>query len=250
MGDIFPFQIRRRCDWTWLNAIGVACLVLSTAAASGLAFQPAAAPAGHWTGTIAGPELAVEIDLASKGANAWHGTISIPAQGTKGLPLGDIAVKGTAVSFAIPQAPGDARYAGTLSADGKTITGNFTQGGASMALTLAWKGEAKFEAPEKSTPITKDLEGTWEGPLDVNGKILRLVLKLANGSSGATGTLISVDQNGIEIPIATITQNGARVKLAVTVISGGFEGELKGGELAGTWTQGPLSLPLVFKRAK
>jgi hypothetical protein len=34
------------------------------------------------------------------------------------------------------------------------------------------------------------------------------------------------------------------------MVSGTFDGELKGGELAGTWTQGPLNLPLVFKRGK
>jgi hypothetical protein len=33
------------------------------------------------------------------------------------------------------------------------------------------------------------------------------------------------------------------------MISGTFAGEVKGGEIAGTWSQGPLSLPLVFKRA-
>jgi hypothetical protein len=186
----------------------------------------------------------------SKGADAWYGTISIPSQGTKGIPLSEVSVKGTAVKFAIPQVPGDPRYSGTLSADGKTITGDFTQSGASLTLTLTWNGEPKFEAPQKSTPITKDLEGTWEGPLDVKGQILRLRLKLANSPNGATGTLISLDQNSVEIPVATITQEGSRVKLLVTMISGTFDGELKGGELAGTWVQGPLQLPLVFKRAK
>ena len=230
-------------------AIAIACVVFGTTVGRGLAFQKPGTAAGHWTGTITGPELGVEIDLASKGTDAWHGTISIPAQNAKGIPLVDVSVKGTAVTFAM-RAPGDPRYAGTLSPDGKTITGDFTQSGATMALTLTWKGEPKFEVPEKSTPITKDLEGTWEGPLDVNGKILRLVLKLANGASGATGVLISVDQNNAEIPVATVTQQGPRLKFLVTMIGGTYDGELKGGELVGTWAQGPLSLPLVFKRAK
>ena len=34
------------------------------------------------------------------------------------------------------------------------------------------------------------------------------------------------------------------------MVSGGFDGEIKGDEIAGTWTQGGGSLPLVFKRAK
>jgi hypothetical protein len=232
---------------TSVAAIAIAAVVLGSIAGLGLAFQAGGTAAGHWTGTITGPELAVEVDLAPKGADAWHGTISIPSQGTKGIPLSEVSVKGTAVTFAIPGAPGNPRYAGTLSADGKTITGDFMQSGATLVLTLTRQGEPKFEVPQKSTPITKELEGSWEGSLDVKGQILRLVLKLANGANGATGVLVSLDQNSVEIPVATVTQQGSRLTLLVTMIGGTFDGELKGGELAGTWTQGPLNLPLVFK---
>ena len=206
-------------------------------------------PSGHWVGSIeAGPGIEVEIDLAAKSADVWYGTISIPSQGTRGVPLSALSVKGSAVSFAIKGAPGDPQYSGTLSQDGKTISGTFMQGGGNVPLTLAWKGEAKFEVPAKSTRVSKEIEGSWEGTLDVKGTMLRLTLKLANAEGGATGTLISVDQNNVEIPLSTITQEGTRLTLLLNMISGNFTGELKGGELAGTWTQGPLSLPLVFKR--
>jgi len=227
----------------------LACLAAFASAERIVALQAQPAPSGHWVGTIAaGPGIDVQVDLVAKG-DLWHGTISIPAQGTKGFPLADLSVKSNAISFAIKGAPGDPHFTGTLSPDGKTISGDFTQGGQSVPLSLAWKGEPKFEVPQKSTPVTKDLEGSWEGALDVNGKVLHLVLKLANEPNGATGMLISLDQNNLEIPVATITQDGLRLKLIVSMISGTFDGELKGGELAGTWTQGPLSLPLVFKRA-
>ena len=231
-------------------ALMVLCAGMGTATGPGLAFQTKGSAAGHWTGTLSGPELAIEVDLASKGAGVWYGTITIPAQGAKGLPLSEVSVAGTAVKFAIPQAPGDPRYSGTLSADGKTIAGDFSQGGATLALTLTWKGEPKFEVPQKSTPITKDLVGSWEGALDIKGQVLRLVLKLASGAGGATGTLVSLDQGNIEVPVSTVIQKGTHVQLLVTRISGTFDGDLKGGELVGTWTQGPLKLPLVFKRAK
>ena len=234
---------------THVLALIVSCLAFAAAGSAAPAPQAAPAPSGHWVGTITGPGLETAVDLAMKGS-VWQGTFSVPAQGVRGVPLADLSVKGNAVSFAIKGAPGDPRFTGTLSADGKTIDGTFTQGGANMALSLAWKGDAQFEVAQKSTPITKDLEGSWEGPLDVKGTILRLQLKLANAAGGATGTLVSVDQGGVEIPVATVLQEGAKVKLLVTMISGTFEGELKGGELAGTWTQGQLAgLPLVFKRA-
>jgi len=214
-----------------------------------VAQQPAPAPTGHWVGTLeAGASLGVEVDLARQGANAWRGTFSVPAQGQKGIPLSDLRVKDRSVEFAIQGGMGDPRFKGELSADGKTITGTFSQAGGSLPLTLTWKGEPQFEAPVKNAAVSKALLGTWEGTLDANGKMLRLVLTLANGPKGATGTLVSVDQNNVEIPVTRITEEGSRVKLVVTMVSGGFEGDVKGDEIAGTWTQGPGSLPLVFKR--
>ena len=242
-------MMNRRTAHRWIPCTTV-FIVVCFAAAPGptLALQQIGGPAGHWVGTLAaGPGIEVEIDLAAKG-DGWYGTFSVPSQGTRGLPLADLTVKEKAVSFAIKGGPGDPQFSGTLSEDGKTISGTFTQGGGSLPLSLAWKGEPKFEVPQKSTPVTKDLEGSWEGSLDVKGTVLRLVLKLANGPEGATGILVSLDQGNVEIPVATITQDGSRLKLLVTMISGTFDGELKGGELAGTWTQGKLSLPLVFKK--
>ena len=214
-----------------------------------IARQSTPPPSGHWVGTLeAGASLGVEVDLARQGANGWRGTLSVPAQGQKGVPLSDVTVKNTSVEFAIKGGMGDPRFKGELSADGKTITGTFSQGGGSLPLTLTWKGEPQFEAPVTNAPVSKALLGTWEGTLDVKGTMLRLVLTLANGPDGATGTLVSVDQNNFEMPVSKITSEGSHVKLAITMVSGGFEGDVKGDELAGTWTQGPLSLPLVFKR--
>jgi hypothetical protein len=214
------------------------------------AAQPATGPAGHWEGSIEvpGQPLAIVVDLAPKEAQPWVGTIAIPAQNLKAFPLSDISVTGNAVAFAMKGVPGDPRFAGTLSADGKSISGEFTQGGGSIPFTLAWKGEAKIEEPPNSTEITKDLEGSWEGALDVSGTVLRLVLKLTNQPGGAMGTLVSLDQAGAEIPISSIAQAGSQLKFTITTINASYVGDLKDGQLAGTWAQGPGSWPLVFKR--
>jgi len=62
-------------------------------------------------------------------------------------------VKSQTVTFALKGAPGDPRFSGELSADGKTISGTFSQGGGSLPLSLTLKGPAKFEIPQKSTPV-------------------------------------------------------------------------------------------------
>jgi uncharacterized protein len=84
--------------------------------------------------------------------------------------------------------------------------------------------------------------------LDVSGTVLRLVLKLTNQPGGAMGTLVSLDQAGAEIPISSIAQAGSQLKFTITTINASYVGDLKDGQLAGTWTQGPGSWPLVFRR--
>jgi hypothetical protein len=139
----------------------------------------------------------------------------------------------------------------TLQSNVVKVSLDFKQGGGTVPFSVIRTGEAKIERPPKSTPITKDPEGSWEGAVDINGTVLRLVLKLSNQPDGlARGTLTSVDQGGAVIPIASVVQTGAHLKLAVPAVVGSYEGDLKDGQLTGTWTQGPNSWPLVLKQAK
>ena len=231
-----------RLRLAWLPAI-VAFGAL-TAAQS----QP---PEGHWVGAIQVPREALDIviDLAPTADGKWQGTISIPSQNIKSLPLANITVALPAVSFDLKGPPGDPHFKGTYSKETAALSGDYTQAGATLPFSLTRKGEAAIAAPPKSTVVTKELEGSWEGALNVDGTTLRLVLKLANQSDAATGLLVSVDQGGVELPIDTITQNGSTLRFLVRSVAGSYEGELKDGQIGGTWTQGPRSFPLVFKPA-
>jgi hypothetical protein len=207
------------------------------------------AQAGHWEGVIQTPDgdLNFEIDLAQDPSAGWMGTLAIPAQRTKGLALIDVSVKDNAVSFGI-KAPGDPRFKGTLAKEGGKMSGEMTQGGATMTFRLARTGEAKFEKAVRNPPLSKELEGVWEGTLDAGGQQLRLRFVLSNQAGAGTGTLFSLDQ-GAEIPIAGISQEESRVKLEIPVIDGRFEGDLKGAQLAGKWSQAGRSFPLTLTKA-
>lgn len=231
----------------------VATLSLSVASLAlpgiGLAQAPAP-PSGHWEGSIEvpGQPLKIEIDLQKSGEK-WEGTIAIPVQNLKGFPLSAIAVQGEIVSFGLSGIPGNPAFKGNISKDAKSLAGEYSQGGGTMSFAVTRTGDAKIEPPPKSTPITKEFEGSWEGALDVNGTILRLVFKLSNGTgAGATGTLVSLDQGGVEIPVTAVIQTGSHLKVLVQSIVGTYEGDLKDGQLTGTWMQGPGRLPLVLKR--
>ncbi len=103
--------------------------------------QEAPNPAGHWDGTIQvpGQGLGINVDLAVEDG-AWSGDISIPVQQTEDFPLAGITVDGLRVSFKMAGVPGDPSFQGTLSADGGTLTGTFTQGGQSFPFNLERQG--------------------------------------------------------------------------------------------------------------
>ena len=99
---------------------------------------PAAPPfAGHWTGSIQLPtaELAFEVNLAQTG-DAWTGTISIPAQNARDLPLQRVTARGDSISFAIQGIPGDPTFRGVRAANGASVSGEFTQGGQTFAFAM------------------------------------------------------------------------------------------------------------------
>lgn len=105
------------------------------------AAQDVPSPEGHWEGAIQVPggELGINVDLMSDGVS-WSGDISIPMQQTEDFPLSDIRVEGARVTFAMAGVPGDPRFDGTISEDGQTIAGTFTQGGQNLTFSLT-RGE-------------------------------------------------------------------------------------------------------------
>jgi CubicO group peptidase (beta-lactamase class C family) len=110
-------------------------------------------PAGHWEGKITlspAAELGVLVDLAKPADGAWSGTIDIPMQGAKGLPLTAVTVEGAKASFEISGVPGKPTFKGILSPDGNTLSGDFSQSGQTFPFSLSRAGEKKAEAVPKA----------------------------------------------------------------------------------------------------
>jgi hypothetical protein len=231
---------------TAVNCIGIGALWLAGAlpvwAQDGLR--------GHWSGSVETPDqpLALEVDL-DKGPNGWIGSISVPAQNATGIPLDAITFTKGKCSFRMPGVPGDPTFTGTLSTDGKTMAGDFTQGAGAVPFKLRRTGDPKVAEVKASPAVAKAFLGTWEGKLEAPG--LRLALKMSNQASGAKAVLITVDQGGTEIPVATIDQKESKLTLVVNMVGGRYEAEInqEGSELNGTWTQGGNALPLKLKKA-
>src|SRR5262245_52316613 len=106
---------------------------------------PLLAQSGHWEGAIQVPqkELGIEVDLARNDKGEWTGTINVPTQNLKNLLLIDVSVSGGSVNFSMKAVAGNPSFRGNLSSDRKTISGDFTQGGASLQFKLTRTGEPR-----------------------------------------------------------------------------------------------------------
>ena len=147
-------------------------LLFSAGPASPSPGSPASAPAdvaGHWEGPIQTPgmELKVLVDLKVAAGAGLEGTIDIPAQGAKGLPLEAVEVRDRAVSFAIRGIPGQPTFKGTLSAEGATIEGSFSQGGQTFPFRLSRGAEpakAAAQALEGFPDWARKTMADWKVP--------------------------------------------------------------------------------------
>jgi uncharacterized protein len=210
-------------------------------------------PAGVWEGTLATPngDIGFVFNLHRDG-DKWAAEMDIPVQGLSGFPVANVKVDGAAISFPLP-GPGDPHYDGKLSEDGKSIAGNFTQGGQAIPLNLKWKSEPR--AVEKAPANTGDvrvLAGVWEGVLETHGQQLHVRFNFTkNADGGITATFDSVDQGANGLPVASIARTGDTVKLDMKAIGCSYEGTLNKdtSAMTGTFTQGD-GVPLNLQRKK
>ncbi len=223
-----------------------ACLLL----AAPVRAQSAVDPSGHWEGSIQvqGRDIPVVVDLAKQNGGGFSGTIGLPQENLAGLPMQSVTFEGGWVTFSVRS---DQVFKAALSADGKSMSGDYTVSAGSVPFGMDRKGDAVIAAPPKSPKITRELEGTWNASPTVGGATMRLVLALANQADGmATGTISNLEEGGVTIPL-TIKQAGANVTLEIAPVKASYAGTLNsaGTELAGTYTQAGVTIPVTFQRA-
>ena len=154
------------------TGLPAALLLLLLAAPS---IQAAEAPSaeGLWQGVIFYKRAEVEVDmtveLARTAKGEWAGTIDIPSQKLEYHPLESVQVNGRDVSFVLSRFSQHAKativspFQGKLSEDGKTIQGEFIEGGKNrMAFLLEREGAAGSERAKPPAPPVQTLSASGE----------------------------------------------------------------------------------------
>lgn len=200
---------------------------------------------GDWQGTLkAGPtELRIQLHL-TKADNGFKATMDSVDQGANGIPVDMVKLDGATLKFTVDTVQGT--YEGKVSADGSSISGNWSQG---QPLPLNFT-RGTFKAVERKPGKPSDIDGKWMGSLDTPQGSIRVVFNIVNMEDGLSATTESPDQGPMVIPVNSVTRNGSSLKLEIKGLAAVYEGtispDLK--TVNGTLTQGGNSTPLVLKK--
>lgn len=116
-------------------------------------------------------------------------------------------------------------------------------------LALALNAGASALAQDEPAPDA--LLGAWEGSIDPTDLDLFVRLRFEAGPDGPAGRLDVPLQGAADLPLEEIeAHQDGRVRFVAPTLPGPprFEGELDGDELAGTFTQGEVSVPFELQR--
>ncbi|MFZ0315288.1 MAG: serine hydrolase domain-containing protein [Candidatus Korobacteraceae bacterium] len=201
--------------------------------------------AGDWQGTlgVGADSLPLVLHLTAASDGKLMATLDSPRQGGYGIPGNQVQSDGSTLSFAVPSVHGS--YTGTLSADGKTISGTWTQG-KSLPLVLKQTVSAAELAQMKPSPV----DGDWTGVLRTDDASLRLVFHFhAMPGDKLDGTVDSLDQGAMGLPFSVVKLEGQRLSLGVPNVGAIYQAMLSadGNKLTGTWLQHKV-LPLDLTR--
>lgn len=199
--------------------------------------------AGDWDGTLdAGTvQLRLVLHVTAAGDKGYTATLDSVDQGANGISTEKVVFENNVLKFDVPAVHGS--YQGTMDAQGRTLTGKWTQG-ASLPLTF------RKRAAAKQTASSSPLDGAWQGLLVAGEQKLRIALQVTTGADGVPGvTFVSLDQGPASLSGKNVKFEGGLFSFDIPAVHGRYEGKLAEDKnvIHGTWTQG-AALPLDFKR--
>lgn len=122
------------------------------------------------------------------------------------------------------------------------------------SITMLPAAQAPAASPAIPAAATHKIDDTWQGTLHIPqaNRDMRMVLKVTKDDKGALkATIYNIDANGQSMPAETASFEDGAFKFAMQTLDVKYEGKMAGDgkSIAGTFSQGPMSLPLLFERA-
>lgn len=197
---------------------------------------------GNWEGIIGPDSLNLRILVRfDETDGALTGTIDIPLQQARGLPL-RVAVAADSVTFVIEGVPGEATFTGRLSGD--EIAGEFEQGGQRFPFVLK-----RATAAEASVAVVETLIGNWQGVIGEGVIDLQIGLQFTDEAGDLVGR-IAIPAQGFEGALGIRQASEAELIATIAGIPGEptLVGEVTGDTITGTFTQGGQEFSFVLER--
>jgi len=120
-------------------------------------------------------------------------------------------------------------------------------------VAIAWMGSTPgigWGASE-STATPTNVAGKWLGTITFGTVKLRIAFEIsAVQGGGYTGSMRSIDQSAVSIPMSAVKSNGDSLRLEIDAIRSAYEGKFTtdGNTIEGNWLQHETTTPLVMKR--
>jgi hypothetical protein len=234
--------IRRLPPGFLLFLVGIVGAFAISSARPGLAQAPASPPAtAKWYGVIRTEtaDLRTLFELSRQVDGTWIGTcISIDQKAAR-IPVSEIRWGQDQLVIELPSV--DARFTGSLSADGRQATGVFTQRGIDLPLTLA-------QVSELSPPPTPN--EVWRGKLPAGFVELTLQVRRLPATDGQPAyDLFDSLNEGISSLHAEAALTETELTIEVPALKAKFSGSLNEQRTfaKGWWRQGLIPLPMTFE---
>lgn|ERR1017187_945364 len=198
---------------------------------------------GDWKGTLSvGPDrIHLTLHISAGDNYTLKATMDSAEQGAKGVPVTAIVLKDSKLTMTMDSIHGT--YNGAVNAATGAIEGTWSQG-QPMPLT--------FTRPPKSSGPTRpsELEGIWQGTLQVGGRPLRMVFHITTAGDGLSATMDSPDQGASGVPVISARRDGDALILQLPNLGAKYQGTIAKdlSAIDGSFTQGGASLPLTLKR--
>ena len=214
---------------------------------------------GYWQGTLkaGNTPLRVALKIAERTNGVFRAAFV-------SLDQGGLDIEATTVNYHAPTVKAEfggigSAFEGKVDSSDRVITGNWTQGSATVPLTLeranaqtaAAKEAAIEEQKDYSHTGPNDLPGHWQGTLAVKEASVKLrlglnIAKLPDGKFSCS--MVSIDQGGAEIPASDIQFAPPNLRVEWSSVGASYNGKLENGKLTGAFRQAGTAMPLEFER--